>query len=553
MSDNPFFKRLKALIVFRAFFITLLLGTFLLFGIGYYKFPYTHTILHFIIIPLYILSVIYGLLLPRVKNLMLFAYLQLSIDAISLVALIFLTGGIESWFSFIMLLIVIGSVITVNRKAGYVTATICSILYGLLTDLQFYRLIPVPYDPSVMEKDFLYNIFSHITGLYLTAYLMGYLSSRLEKTSKKLEEKDSNLKDLTFFHEELIESLPSGLFTIDLSGSILMFNRAAEQITGISRTSAIGMNVTSVFPFVTHPIETRRGEGTITIHDIRRIIGFTLSQSTNSSGQETGYICIFQDITELKRLEVELKHKETLAAIGELSANMAHEIRNPLASLKGSIEILKEGTLTRAHGEKLMDIALSEMDRLNTIITDFLTYSRPKPPEFLSFDLHAMLDEIIQLTRNAVVSAENISITKDFGGDYRIVADPQKLRQVFLNLTMNAIESMPGGGSLTIRTRKLHDTVAVSFRDSGVGIPAENLKEIFYPFFTTKDRGTGLGLSIAYRIIDEHRGRITVNSIPGTGTTFEVTIPVSQPSSANAPEIQNSGAKGERTVMARPF
>jgi len=553
MSDNFFFKRLKALIVFRAFFITLLLGTFLLFGIGYYKFPYTHTILHFIIIPLYILSVIYGLLLPRVKNLMLFAYLQLSIDAISLVALIFLTGGIESWFSFIMLLIVIGSVITVNRKAGYVTATICSILYGLLTDLQFYRLIPVPYDPSVMEKDFLYNIFSHITGLYLTAYLMGYLSSRLEKTSKKLEEKDSNLKDLTFFHEELIESLPSGLFTIDLSGSILMFNRAAEQITGISRTSAIGMNVTSVFPFVTHPIETRRGEGTITIHDIRRIIGFTLSQSTNSSGQETGYICIFQDITELKRLEVELKHKETLAAIGELSANMAHEIRNPLASLKGSIEILKEGTLTRAHGEKLMDIALSEMDRLNTIITDFLTYSRPKPPEFLSFDLHAMLDEIIQLTRNAVVSAENISITKDFGGDYRIVADPQKLRQVFLNLTMNAIESMPGGGSLTIRTRKLHDTVAVSFRDSGVGIPAENLKEIFYPFFTTKDRGTGLGLSIAYRIIDEHRGRITVNSIPGTGTTFEVTIPVSQPSSANAPEIQNSGAKGERTVMARPF
>jgi signal transduction histidine kinase len=164
-----------------------------------------------------------------------------------------------------------------------------------------------------------------------------------------------------------------------------------------------------------------------------------------------------------------------------------------------------------------------------------------------------MLNEIIQLTRNAIVSADNISITKDFGGHYEIVADPQKLRQVFLNLTMNAIESMPGGGSLTIRTRRVHDTVAVSFRDSGVGIPPENLKEIFYPFFTTKDRGTGLGLSIAYRIIEEHRGRITVNSIPRTGTTFEVTIPVSQPSSAGTPDIQDSGGKGEHTGVARPF
>lgn len=551
--DNALLKRLKALIVFRAFFVTLLLGTFLFFGIGYYKFPPTHTILYLIIIPLYILSVIYGLLLPRVSNLTLFAYLQLSVDAISAVSLIFLTGGIESWFSFIMLLIVIGSVITVNRKAGYVTATVCSILYGLLTDLQFYHLIPVPYDPSVMEKDFLYNIFSHISGLYLTAYLMGYLSSRLEKTSMKLEEKVSNLKDLTFFHEELIESLPSGLLTTDLSGSILIFNRAAEHITGIPRTTAIGKNITTVFPFVTHPIETLRGEGTIAVHDTRRIIGLTLSQSTDSSGQKTGCICIFQDITDLKRLEAELKHKETLAAIGELSANMAHEIRNPLASLKGSVEILKEGRLTKAHGEKLMDIALSEMDRLNTIITDFLTYSRPKPPEFLSFDLRDLLDEIIQLTRNAIMGADNISITKDFDGHKEIVGDPQKLRQVFLNLTMNAIESMPHGGSLHIRTRKGHDSVVVSFRDSGIGIPPENLKEIFYPFFTTKDRGTGLGLSIAYRIIEEHGGNITVHSAPGAGTTFEVTLPMSQPSSSGAPQIETSVTRGEHAGVARPF
>ena len=200
-----------------------------------------------------------------------------------------------------------------------------------------------------------------------------------------------------------------------------------------------------------------------------------------------------------------------------------------------------------------MDIALSEMDRLNTIITDFLTYSRPKPPEFLSFDLHAMLDEIVQLTRNAIMNTDNISITKDFGGHYEIVADPQKLRQVFLNLTMNAIESMPDGGSLTIKTRRVHSSVVVSFRDSGIGIPPQNLKEIFYPFFTTKERGTGLGLSIAYRIIEEHRGKITVTSTPGKGTMFEVTVPVSQPLSGGAPGAEDSGAKGEHAGVARPF
>ncbi|MCL5423236.1 MAG: ATP-binding protein, partial [Nitrospirae bacterium] len=264
------------------------------------------------------------------------------------------------------------------------------------------------------------------------------------------------------------------------------------------------------------------------------------SGSTDSSEHRTGYICIFQDITELKNLEAELKHKETLAAIGELSANMAHEIRNPLASLKGSIEMLKEGTLTKDHGEKLMNIALSEMDRLNKIITDFLTYSRPKDPEFFRFDLHTMLDEIIELIKSATMNTENITIKKDFSGENVIVADPQKLRQVFLNLGMNAIESMPGGGEVAISTRNLKDAVLISVKDSGAGIPRENLKDIFFPFFTTKDKGTGLGLSIAYRIIEEHNGKITVKSVPGQGTTFAVVLPVTP----ERPHAQDRTAKG---------
>jgi two-component system sensor histidine kinase PilS (NtrC family) len=439
-----------------------------------------------------------------------------------------------------MLLTVIASAITVDKKAGYITATICSLLYGLMIDLQFYGVIPVAYDLSMREKDFFYNIFSHITSLYLTAFLTGHMSSRLEKTSQRLAEKDSDLKDLAFFNRELIEGLPSGLLTTDLSGRILIFNRAAEHITGHARSFAVGKNISEVFPFIAYPIETQRTEGRV--HHAAadyRTIGLTISASTDSSEHKTGYICIFQDITELKNLEAELKHRETLAAIGELSANMAHEIRNPLASLKGSIEMLKEGALTKDHGEKLMNIALNEMDRLNTIITDFLTYSRPKSPEFFRFDLHTMLDEIIELIRGAAVNTDNIVIRKEFGGEKEIIADPQKLRQVFLNLGMNALESMPEGGELLISTRFSKERVTISVRDSGIGIPKDNLKEIFYPFFTTKDKGTGLGLSIAYRIIEEHNGKITVKSTPGQGATFEVVLPLAPVTSF--PEERTTG------------
>ncbi len=540
MRDSSLFKRLKALIVLRAFFVTILLGTFLIFGIGSDRFPYPRAILY-IIVPLYLLSILYAVLLSRIRNLTAYAYFQLSVDVLAAIALILMTGGIESWFSFVMLLTVIASAITVDKRAGFITATLCSILYGLMIDLQFYHVIPVAYASSVKERDFLYNIFSHISSLYLTAYLTGYMSSRLEKTSRRLAERDSDLRNLAYFNRELIEGLPSGLLTTDLSGNVLIFNRAAENIVGIPQSRAVGKNITEIFPFIDSLAVTERREGLITHGGDHRTIGLTISGSTDSSERRTGYVCIFQDITELKNLEAELKHKETLAAIGELSANMAHEIRNPLASLKGSIEMLKEGNLTKDYGEKLMNIALSEMDRLNKIISDFLTYSRPKEPEFFRFDLHAMLDEIIELIRSATMNTDTIAIRKDFSGENVIVADPQKLRQVFLNLGMNALESMPAGGEIAISTRNLKDQVLITVRDSGTGIPQKNLKDIFFPFFTTKDKGTGLGLSIAYRIIEEHKGKITVKSVPGQGTTFAVALPVALVS----PDAKDLPVKGD--------
>ncbi len=527
MDDHPMAKRLRALILFRALFVTLLLGSFFLFNIGYSRFPFLHAPV-FLIATLYLLSIVYWISLPKVKNFSVFAYVQFFFDVLCEICLVYITGGIGSLFSSIMLFTVMSSAIILNKKAGYVIATLCSVLYGVIGDLQFYRIIHIAYNETVQAKEFLYNIFTHILALYLTAFLTGHLSWRLEKTSKKLEEKDSNLKALALFNKDLIENLPSGLLTTDLSGKITIFNRAAEHITGISREAVAMKNITDLFPFITSPFEVERNEGTLSYNGSTVIIGLTISGIMDNEGRKTGYICVFQDITQLKNLEAELKYKETLAAIGELAANMAHEIRNPLASLKTAIEILREGILTKDHSEKLMHIALSEMDRLNKIITDFLIYSRPHAPQCSWFDLHRMLDETLGLIEHPIIN-KGISVIRNIDGQQEVFADHSKLRQVFLNLGMNAIDSMPNGGTLLISTGRGNGNVKVFFKDTGIGIPPEHLKDIFYPFFTTKETGTGLGLSIAYRIVEEHHGKITVHSVPGKGTTFEIVLPVTSP------------------------
>ncbi|MFZ6017485.1 MAG: two-component system sensor histidine kinase NtrB [Nitrospirota bacterium] len=525
MEEKALILKVKALITIRALFVTLLLGSSFLFEIGYARFPYPHA-LFYLIITLYTLTIIYSLLTGKIKNLKGFLYIQLILDVFFEIALIYITGGVESWFSFTLILTVISSSIVLNRRAGYIIATLSSILYGTLINLQFYRQLPIEFDSSIEGKDFLYNIFAHIISIYLTSYLSGHLSYRLEKIVQKLQERDADLRDLEFFNKKVIESLPSGLFTTDTSGNVLIFNHAAERITGVKKDFIIGKRIDRALPFLRLPILDGRMEGIIKDDGVEKIIGLNISTLRDIGGKDTGLIGIFQDLTELKKLETDIKKKEKWAVVGELSASIAHEIRNPLASLKGSIEMLKEGTIPQNHRERLMEIALKEMGRLNRIITDFLTYSRPGQPEFKRFDLHSVLNETLELLKNVEQNKGNISIKKDFSGRLEVNADPQKIHQVFWNLGINAIEAMPEGGELVVSTKNREEAVEISFRDSGHGIHEKNIKEIFYPFFTTKEQGTGLGLAIAYRIIEEHKGKLTVNSRYGSGTTFEIMLPM---------------------------
>jgi two-component system sensor histidine kinase PilS (NtrC family) len=523
MADAALQLRLKALITLRALFVSLLLGSAFIFKIDFFPNPRA---ISFIIISLYVLTIIYVLLIRRAKRLFLLAYIQIVLDVLAVIALIYFTGGIESWFSFTMILTVLSSSIVLNRKAGYIVASMSCILYGALLDLQFYGLLPIPYEKTILERQFLYNIFIHTISLYATAYLAGYLSSRLEQTVEKLAERDSNLRDLERFNTKVIESLPSGLVTADSEGKVLIFNRAAEKITGMTKNEIVGRPIELALPFLKIPISEGRQEKVLNRpnHE-KKIIGITVSTLRDISGRETGFIGSFQDLTILKELEEEMKNKEKLAAIGELSANIAHEIRNPLASLRGSIEMLREGKISAKHRDKLMGIAIDETERLNSIVTDFLTYSRPKPLDIQNVDLNLLLSDTLELLRHRAQNIEHIIIRQEGEGALFVSLDPLKIRQVFWNLGINALEAMEKGGELTVSTKGNQHTISIIFSDTGPGMSKDDLEKIFYPFHTTKERGTGLGLSIAHRIIEEHKGRILVQSNPGSGTTFEIILP----------------------------
>ncbi len=515
--------RLKALIGFRVVFITLLLGSSYLFKVVYLS-VHPKAISYFIIF-LYSLTIIYSLLVTRIKNLFAFAYIQLVLDVFSGITLIYITGGVESMFSFTLILTVLSSSIVLNKKAGYVVASLSSILYGGLLDLQFYEILPLSHEVVALQRQFLYNVFSHILAFYITASLSGNLSSRLERTVQKLEEQDSHLKDVEFFNIKVIESLPSGLFTTDMDGQVEIFNRAAEKITEVPREEVIGGKIDVVMPFLRFPFREGRSEEVLELPGNRKkVIGINVSILKDVSGKETGYIGVFQDLTQLKTLEAEIKRKEKWATIGELSTSIAHEIRNPLASMRSSIEMLREEKITARYREKLMDIALKEMGRLNDIITDFLIYSTPKSLEIQRTDLHLLLDETLSLLKTVEQNAGNISIRKDFTGQLFIEADAQKIKQVFWNLGVNAIEAMSEGGELVVSTKTDTDSVSVTFSDTGAGMDASIQEKIFYPFFTTKEGGTGLGLAIAYKIIEEHEGLLTVSSVSGIGTIFEIIL-----------------------------
>ena len=524
------YKRVSALIYIRVILVTILLGSFYIFKVGYEKLVHP-TAFSFFIVSIYLLTIVYALVLRRIRKesqFVVFAYVQIVIDIIAETVLLYMTGGIGSLFSLMFPLSILSAGIVLSRRACYFIATLSSMLYAGLLDLQLYNILKISTGSIYLAKDFFYNIFAHIVAFYLIAFLGGYLTEKLHKATKRLEQKDTVLSDLKAFSRYVIESMPSGVFTTGLNGRIIIFNSSAQEITKRDHVSVIGKRPVDIFPFLgdsMNPIG--RIEGEIKSGGAMVPVGMRLSSLKDGTGESIGVIGVFQDLTELKEMEAEVKRKERWAFIGELSASIAHELRNPLASLKGSIEMLHGKKVPEVHADHLMKIALSEMDRLNGIITDFLLYAKPQEIKRESFDLQKSLEDIVTLLRSSEKNGKDVTITARPAGALNVDGDPKKLQQVFWNLGLNAVNAASDKGFVDVYTEQRDNVVEVVFSDNGPGIAPGDMERIFYPFFTTREGGTGLGLAIARKIAEEHGGNIIAESKgQGQGSTFRVILPL---------------------------
>ncbi len=470
-----------------------------------------------------------------------FVHLQLFGDAVSLTAFVQITGGLDSPMSFLYVLPVSVASLMLYRRGGLLFAGICWLLYAALVVLRIPRLgfaasAGVAPEPGRAG----YFLVAHLVAFVAVALLASYLAERLRSQGDELAERRGTVARLQALNENIIESINSGLVTTDLEGRVNFMNRGAADITGFDASAILGRPVDDWIgtgPGFLQEILVRLSEKRR--HRFERwfetpagrhlFLGFAVSNLHDRAGNPLGYIFIFQDLTEIQALEQEVRLKERMAALGEMAAGMAHELRNPLAAVSGAVQYLK-GSL-RPEGEtlELMDIILRESQRLDRTIGDFLTFARPGTFAPERCDLVKLLEDQLKLLRRSREFRPGHRIeTRWNGAAVCCDADPDRMKQIFWNLATNALKAMPGGGtlSLDLKTREEDRHVEIVFQDDGVGMDEKEVDSYFQPFHGRFEEGTGLGAAIVYRLVQEHGGRISLESRPGSGTTVRIRIPL---------------------------
>jgi two-component system sensor histidine kinase PilS (NtrC family) len=451
------------------------------------------------------------------------AYAQIILDLLLITWTVNRTGGVDSYVSNLYFLEIVMASILLARRGAFLAGTLSSILHFAHLDLVKLGFIEATGSGGPEWPDLQLIIAINIFGFTAVAYLSHYLAESLRHAGVLLERSTGQMAYLQAFNNRIVDSMGSGLITTDSAGRIYLFNRAAEHITGWRTAEARRMTLKELFPEV-QAVDATRFETSTRRNDGREIyLRFSVSPVTIDERETAGYVWCVDDLTELRQLERQMRQKEQMATIGAMSAGIAHEIRNPLASITGSFKLLQSGLELNQEQGRLAEIVTREAERLNRTITEFLSYARPPAPKLHDKDLDVLIGETVSLLRNSPELKPTHSIETKLESVRRPV-DESMMRQVFYNLASNAFRAMPDGGKLTITLKARNGNARIQFEDTGRGMDEEEMRRLFVPFQSSFTKGTGLGLPTVYRIVNAHNGTITVQSRRGAGSVFAIDI-----------------------------